>query len=284
MLKWDEVIDVIDRALNEDVRDGDVTTLWTIPATKQAKANFIARVDGVVAGLDVARWVFERVDDTIVFEARMQDGDVVQPGDVMAVVSGSARGLLTAERTALNFMQRMSGIATMTAQFVKETQGTNARILDTRKTAPGMRVLDKYAVVAGGGVNHRIGLFDMVLIKENHIEAADGIGPAVMAVRKGMAQDGRQVKIEVEVENLKELEEVLLVEVDQVMLDNMSLDEMRQAVERVSMWAGSKPTLEASGDVSLARVREIAQTGVDFISVGALTHSVKALNISMLFR
>ncbi|MGA1199703.1 MAG: nicotinate-nucleotide diphosphorylase, partial [Candidatus Latescibacterota bacterium] len=126
MLKWDEVIDVIDRALNEDVRDGDVTTLWTIPATKQAKANFIARVDGVVAGLDVARWVFERVDDTIVFEARMQDGDVVQPGDVMAVVSGSARGLLTAERTALNFMQRMSGIATMTAQFVKETQGTNA--------------------------------------------------------------------------------------------------------------------------------------------------------------
>lgn len=283
MLKWDDVIDVIDRALVEDVRDGDVTTLWTIPETKKAKAEFIARVDGVVAGLDVAKWVFARVDDTIVFETHMQDGDVVRPGDVMAVVSGSARGLLTAERTALNFMQRMSGIATMTAQFVKETEGTLARILDTRKTAPGMRVLDKYSVVAGGGVNHRIGLFDMVLIKENHIEAADGIGPAVMAVRNGMVQGGRTVKIEVEVENLSELEEVLLLDVDQVMLDNMSLDEMRQAVERVARYEGQKPALEASGDVSLARVREIALTGVDFISVGALTHSVKAMNISMLF-
>ena len=233
--------------------------------------------------LRVWKWVFARVDDTIVFETRMQDGDLVQPGDVMAVVSGSARGLLTAERTALNFMQRMSGIATMTAQFVKEAEGTQARILDTRKTAPGMRVLDKYAVVAGGGVNHRIGLFDMVLIKENHIEAADGIGPAVMAVRKGMGQNGRTVKIEVEVENLTALEEVLLMEVDQVMLDNMSLDEMRQAVERVACYEGKKPALEASGDVSLARVRDIALTGVDYISVGALTHSVKAMNISMLF-
>lgn len=284
MLNRDDVIDVIDRALAEDVRDGDVTTMWTIPATKQAKAQFIARVDGVVAGLDVARWVFEAVDDAIVFEAKMKDGDAVKPGDVMAVVTGSARGLLTGERTALNFMQRMSGIATMTAGFVKEVAGTKARILDTRKTAPGMRVLDKYAVLKGGGVNHRIGLFDMVLIKENHIEAADGIGPAVMAVRKGMAQDGREVKIEVEVENLDELEEVLQVGADQVMLDNMSLDEMRQAVERVAQLEGAKPALEASGDVSMERVRSIAKTGVDYISVGALTHSVKAMNISMLFR
>jgi len=191
---------------------------------------------------------------------------------------------LTAERTALNFLQRMSGIATMTAQFVKEVEGTKARILDTRKTVPGLRVLDKYAVVAGGGVNHRIGLFDMVLLKENHIEAADGIGPAVMSVRKGMAQDGRTLKIEVEVENLNELEEVLLVGADQVMLDNMSIAEMRQAVERVANFDGQKPALEASGDVSMARVRDIAETGVDYISVGALTHSVKAMNISMLFR
>lgn len=284
MLKRDDVIDVIDRALAEDVRDGDVTTLWTIPATKQARAEFIARVDGVVAGLDVAKWVFERVDETIVFDKLMSDGNVVKPGDVMAVVSGSARGLLTAERTALNFLQRMSGIATMTAAFVKNVAGTKARILDTRKTAPGMRASDKYAVVQGGGVNHRIGLFDMVLIKENHIEAADGIGPAVMAVRKGMAEDGRSVKIEVEVENLDELEDVLTLDVDQVMLDNMSLDEMREAVARVARLDGKKPALEASGDVSLDRVYEIAETGVDYISVGALTHSVKAMNISMLFQ
>ncbi len=284
MLKRDDVIEVIDRAFAEDVRDGDVTTIWTIPETKQARAEFIARGDGVIAGLDVAKWVFERVDGAIVFDARMADGDVIKPGDVMAVVSGSARGLLTAERTALNFLQRMSGIATMTAQFVKEVEGTKARILDTRKTVPGLRVLDKYAVVAGGGVNHRIGLFDMVLLKENHIEAADGIGPAVMSVRKGMAQDGRTLKIEVEVENLNELEEVLLVGADQVMLDNMSIAEMRQAVERVANFDGQKPALEASGDVSMARVRDIAETGVDYISVGALTHSVKAMNISMLFR
>jgi nicotinate-nucleotide pyrophosphorylase (carboxylating) len=284
MLKWDDVIDVIDRALAEDVRDGDVTTVWTIPATKLARAEFIARADGVVAGLDVAKWVFERVDDTIVFDVLMSDGDVIKPGDVMAVVSGSARGLLTAERTALNFMQRMSGIATMTAAFVKQVEGTTARILDTRKTAPGMRALDKYAVTAGGGKNHRIGLFDMVLLKENHIEAADGIGPAVMAVRKGMAVEGRSVKIEVEVENLGELEDVLTLDVDQVMLDNMSLDEMKEAVERVARLDGNRPALEASGDVSMETVRGIAETGVDYISVGALTHSVKAMNISMLFQ
>lgn len=283
MLKRDDVRDVIDRALAEDVHDGDVTTLWTISFQKQARAEFIARVDGVVAGLDVAKWVFERVDDTVVFDAQMADSDVIKPGDVMATVSGSARSLLTAERTALNFLQRMSGIATMTAAFVKQVKGTKARILDTRKTAPGMRVLDKYAVTAGGGKNHRIGLFDMVLLKENHIEAADGIGPAVMSVRKGMASDGRSVKIGTEVETLTQLDEALQVEVDWVLLDNMSLDEMRQAVERVSNWDGKKPELEASGDVSLERVREIAETGVDYISAGALTHSVKAMNISMLF-
>jgi nicotinate-nucleotide pyrophosphorylase (carboxylating) len=284
MMLRNDVIDVIDRALAEDVRDGDVTTLWTIPASKQKSAQFIARADGVVAGLEVARWVFEQVEPSIVFEAGIKDGEAIAPGDVIAQVAGSAGALLTAERVALNFLQRMSGIATMTSQFVKAIEGTKSRILDTRKTAPGLRVLDKYAVVAGGGMNHRIGLFDMVLIKENHIEAADGIFPAVKAVRRGMAQAGRTVKVEVEVENLKELEEALLAEVDQIMLDNMGLPEMRQAVERVLNFAGHKPSLEASGDVSMARVRAIAETGVDYISVGALTHSVKAMNISMLFR
>lgn len=284
MLKKEDVLGVIERALEEDVRDGDVTTLWTIPATKKAQAEFIARADGVIAGLDVARWVFECVDTSVVFEMRMQDGDVVKPGDVMAVISGSARSLLTAERTALNFLQRMSGIASMTATFVQAVEGTGAHILDTRKTAPGMRVTDKYAVTAGGGVNHRIGLFDMVLLKENHIEAADGIGPAVMAVRKGMATDGRQVKVGTEVENLTELDEALSVGVDWILLDNMSLEDMRTAVARVAQLEGAKPALEASGDVSLERVRGIAETGVDYISAGALTHSVKALNISMLFQ
>ena len=237
-----------------------------------------------MAGLDVARWVFERVDTTVVFESLVADGDRVLPGDRLAQVSGSARSLLTGERTALNFLQRMSGIASMTRQFVSKIEGTAARILDTRKTVPGLRVLDKYAVAAGGGVNHRMGLFDMVLIKENHIEAADGIGPAVRAVRQGIDRAGRPVKIEVEVENLLQLEEVLLEGVDQIMLDNMSLEDMSRAVDRVAKWGEGRPLLEASGDVSLDRVLAIADTGVDFISVGALTHSVKALNISMLFK
>lgn len=284
MLDQVVVIDVIDRALYEDVRDGDITTLWTIPETKQARAEFIAKAEGVVAGLDVVKWVFERVDTSVVFETRVNDGARVFPKDVIAEVHGPARGLLTAERTALNFLQRMSGTATMTAQFVKAVKGTQTRILDTRKTAPGLRILDKYAVATGGGVNHRIGLFDMVLLKENHIEAADGIGPAVGAVRRAMAHRGRHMKIEVEVETLTQLEETLLLGVDRIMLDNMSLNDMRQAVDCVRKVAGKQPELEASGNVSLENVRAIAETGVDFISVGALTHSVKAMDISMLFR
>lgn len=283
-LDWEEIITIIDRALAEDVGDGDVTTLWTIPEGARAAAGLVAKAEGVVAGLDVAQWVFERVDAGGAFEARVQDGDRVGPGDVIAEVRGSARGLLTGERTALNFLQRMSGIATMTAQFVEAVAGTGARILDTRKTAPGLRLLDKYAVAAGGGHNHRIGLFDMVLLKENHIEAADGIGPAVLAVRREMARAGRNVKIEVEVETLAELEDALAVGADRVMLDNMSLAEMRQAVVRVRSLNGHRPELEASGNVSMETVRAIAETGVDFISIGALTHSVKAMDISLLFR
>jgi len=283
MLDHDEAVELIDRALAEDVRDGDVTTLWTIPEDAQARARFVARAEGVVAGLEVAKWTFERVDSCVVFEAHEDDGDRVQQGDLMAEVSGPARALLTGERTALNFLQRMSGIATMTDAFVQAVDGTGTRILDTRKTVPGLRLLDKYAVAAGGGTNHRIGLFDMVLMKENHIEAADGIGPAVMAVKQGMARDGRQVKIEVEVEALTQLEDALAAGVDQIMLDNMSLKDMARAVERVAQWDGARPALEASGNVSMETVREIAETGVDYISVGALTHSVKALDISMLF-
>lgn len=283
MLNRKDIMPIIARALAEDVGDGDVTTKWTVPFAKRADAAIIAKADGVIAGLDVARWVFEAIDEAIAFAARVKDGARVGAGDVLVEVSGSARGLLTGERVALNFLQRMSGIATMTAQFVEAVQGTNAQILDTRKTAPGLRVLDKYAVVAGGGANHRAGLYDMVLIKENHIEAADGIGPALLAVWKGMDFEGREVRVEVEVETLSQLDEVLVLGADRVMLDNMRLNDMREAVRRVRQLKGKRPELEASGKVSLSEVRAIAETGVDFISIGALTHSVQALDISMLF-
>ena len=282
MLNRKDIMPIIARALAEDVGDGDVTTRWTVPFAKRADAAIIAKADGVIAGLDVARWVFEAIDEAIAFAARVKDGARVGAGDVLAEVSGPARGLLTGERVALNFLQRMSGIATMTAQFVEAVQGTNAQILDTRKTAPGLQVLDKYAVVAGGGANHRAGLYDMVLIKENHIEAADGIGPALLAVWKGMDFEGREVRVEVEVETLSQLDEVLVLGADRVMLDNMRLNDMREAVRRVRQLKGKRPELEASGKVSLSEVRAIAETGVDFISIGALTHSVQALDISML--
>ena len=283
MLNRKDIMPIIARALAEDVGDGDVTTKWTVPFAKRADAAIIAKADGVIAGLDVARWVFEAIDEAIAFAARVKDGARVSAGDVLVEVSGSARGLLTGERVALNFLQRMSGIATMTAQFVEAVQGTNVQILDTRKTAPGLRVLDKYAVVVGGGANHRAGLYDMVLIKENHIEAADGIGPALLAVWKGMDFEGREVRVEVEVETLSQLDEVLVLGADRVMLDNMRLNDMREAVRRVRQLKGKRPELEASGKVSLSEVRAIAETGVDFISIGALTHSVQALDISMLF-
>ena len=232
----------------------------------------------------VGATVFERVDPKIRFQARTTDGAHVSEGEVLAEVSGPARGVLTAERTALNFMQRMSGIATMTARYVSEVASTGARILDTRKTVPGLRILDKYAVSVGGGDNHRLGLWDMVLIKDNHIEAADGIGPAVFAVRSAMAREGKKVKVEVEVKTPSELEDALMAGVDWVMLDNMELEAMRQAVSRVREMAKDQPRVEASGNVNLDTVKAVAETGVDLISVGGLTHSVAALDLSLLFR
>ena len=275
---------VIEAALGEDVGSGDISTLWTVSERATATADLIAKAPGVMAGLEMAAAVFEAVDPRIVFEPVVCDGACVAPEDVVARVSGPARGILTGERTALNFLQRMSGIATMTARHVEAVRGTEARILDTRKTAPGLRVLDKYAVAVGGGQNHRMGLFDMVLLKENHIEAADGIGPAVLAVRAAMALEGRPVKIEVEVETSAQLEDAIAAGADRIMLDNMNLDAMHCAVQRVRELGPNRPELEASGDVSLETVRNVAETGVDLISIGALTHSVKALDLSLLFR
>lgn len=270
----EELDAIIERALAEDVGDGDVTTLCTIPEGAVTRGVFLVKAPGVVAGLEVAARVFTQVDARVGFRSHLADGQAVQPKTIVATVQGPARALLIAERTALNFLQRMSGIATATRRYVEAIQSTQAVILDTRKTVPGLRLLDKWAVRLGGGQNHRIGLYDMVLIKDNHIAAVGGIAEAVRRVREG---DARQRPIEVEVKNLVELQEALALKPDRILLDNMSLDEMREAVKQT----GGRIPLEASGGVNLESVAAIAGTGVDYISVGALTHSVIALDISL---
>ncbi|RMH68437.1 MAG: carboxylating nicotinate-nucleotide diphosphorylase [Gemmatimonadetes bacterium] len=270
-----ELQQIIQRALDEDIQTGDITTNSTVPANMRAKGQFIAKAPGIIAGLTVVQLTFAQIDPEIRVTPHVQEGDPVQTGDLIATVEGNGRAILTGERTALNFLQRMSGIATLTRQFVDRIRHTPAKILDTRKTAPGLRLLDKWAVQLGGGHNHRMGLFDMVMIKDNHITAAGGITAAVHRVREHYHQ---KFKIEVEVKNLEELHEALSLHVDQIMLDNMSLDTMRQAVQIVN----GRVLLEASGNVHLNTVQAIAETGVDLISVGALTHSVNALDISLL--
>ena len=284
LTEWHGLDRVVDAAIMEDVGDGDISTAWTVRPDARARAVLVARESGVIAGLAVAGRVFHRVDSRIRMTPETEDGERVDEEDVVAEVAGPARGILTAERTALNFLQRMSGIATLAAAYVAAVEGTGVRILDTRKTSPGLRVLDKYAVAAGGGTNHRSGLHDMVLLKENHIEAADGIGPAVAAVKSAMARDRRPVMIEVEVKTLRELDDALAVGVDRVMLDNMDLNTIRLAVARVRATGPESPLLEASGNVTLETVRAIAETGVDLISVGALTPSAQAMDVSLLFQ
>ncbi len=271
---------IVDAALTEDLSGGDVTTDSLIPAHIEASASFIPRTHGVIAGLDVAKAVFARVDKSVRFTPRLIDGDVVEGGETVAMVTGSLASILRAERVALNFMQRMSGIASMTAEFVAEVEGTDTVIVDTRKTAPGMRALDKAAVVAGRGRNHRRNLSDGVLIKDNHIAAlqAEGLG-LQQIIRRARAQAPHTVKIEVEVESLDEIPAALDGGADIIMLDNMSIAEMRAGVEMCR----DKCLTEASGNVSLESVREIAETGVDMISVGALTHSVIAMDIGLDF-
>jgi nicotinate-nucleotide pyrophosphorylase (carboxylating) len=273
---------IIQSALEEDVGAGDVTSEWTVGTEALASGRMIAKENGVICGLDVARLVFQEVDREIDFASRVRDGDRVTAGDEIARIEGPARGILTGERVALNFLQRMSGIATMTAKYVEAVRGTGARILDTRKTTPGLRTLEKYAVRCGGGENHRFGLYDMVLIKDNHIAAAGGIGEVVRNAKSKMSNAKCKMPIEVEVKNQSELADALEVGVDRIMLDNMNVEEMRQAVEQVRK-ASDAVEIEASGGVTLAHLREIAETGVDFISVGALTHSAQALDVSLVF-
>jgi len=271
------VAEAVARALAEDLGlVGDITTDATIPPDAKASGVFRTRKPGVIAGMQVAREAFRQLDSDVRFEAEVTDGSKVGARTVIARVSGHARVLLTGERVALNFLGRMSGIATLTRTYVDAIAGTKAHIIDTRKTTPGLRAFEKYAVRCGGGMNHRIGLFDAVLIKDNHIVAAGGIGGAMAAAR---ARAGHMVKIEVEVDSLDQLDEALAARVDAVLLDNMSPDQMREAVAR----ANGRVILEASGGVTLASLRAIAETGVDLISSGALTHSAPVLDIGLDF-
>ena len=260
-------------AIEEDLGHGDVTSLLLIPEESEARALFVAKGNFVLAGFPFARLVFHILDPSVSFATFYPEGARVCKGDVLGEVAGKTRLLLAGERTSLNILQRLSGIATLTARFVEAVAGTKARIVDTRKTTPGHRFMEKYAVRMGGGVNHRFGLFDGILIKDNHIEAVGGIRQAVSLAKSGH----HLAKIEVEVENLKELEEALDAGADIIMLDNMSVQDMADAVRAT----GGRVPLEASGNVSLANVWEIAETGVDMISVGALTHSVTAADISL---
>ncbi|MEP6718291.1 MAG: carboxylating nicotinate-nucleotide diphosphorylase [bacterium] len=269
-------IDVcIGRALAEDIGAGDATTDAIVPAGLKIRGDITAKQSGIIAGLDVAAKVFVTVGETVTFDAKVNEGGGVESGSIVANVFGPARALLTAERTALNFLGRMSGIATLTRQFVDKLAGTSTKILDTRKTAPGLRVIDKLAVRLGGGHNHRQGLFDMILIKDNHIAAAGSLREAVRLARNS----GTSLEIEIEAANLQDVETGIELGVERILLDNMSLAMITEAVKIT----GKRAKLEASGNVTLANVREIAETGVDYISVGALTHSAKVFDLSLKF-
>jgi len=274
LLDKDILNTIIDIALKEDIGEGDITTNSLIPEESTATATMTAKANGVIAGLPVAKMVFEKFDSSIKWENKVNDGDFVKKGDVIVTISGSFRTLLTGERLALNFLQRMSGIATQTHEFCNELTGSKTQLLDTRKTVPCLRLLDKYSVKAGGGTNHRIGLYDLAMIKDNHIKVAGGISNAVKQVRETINTD---IRIEVETTNIDEVKEAVEAGADIIMLDNMDNSTMTQAVELIN----KRALTEASGNMTVARVRDVAKTGVDFISVGSLTHSVTAMDISM---
>lgn len=277
-----EIAGAVANALAEDRADDDVTTRWSVPDGLWSGAEVIAKQPGTIAGTAVAAEVMAQVDPRIHVEQLVPDGSRARAGEVILRLEGPTRSLLTGERTALNFMQRMSGIASLTDAYVQAVSDQPVRILDTRKTAPGLRALDKYAVTAGGGHNHRRDLGAMVLLKENHLAAAGGVTAAIGAVRRAMADEHKPIEIEVEVQDLAQAEEALRAVASRVMLDNFSLADLRAAVQLRRRLAAADTVLEASGNVTLARVRDVAATGVDLISVGALTHSAPALDLTML--
>jgi len=261
----------------EDIGDGDHTTLSCIPVTARGKSQLIVKEDGVLAGVEVAREVFKAFDPELKMTVFIQDGTEVKKGDVAFVVEGKIQSLLQTERLMLNVMQRMSGVATRTRQYVKILEGTRTRVLDTRKTTPGLRLLEKEAVRIGGGVNHRIGLYDMILLKDNHVDFAGGIDKAILRAKDYCREKGKNLKIEIEVRNFEELAQVMSIGgVDRIMLDNFSVENTRKAVEIIN----GKYETESSGGITIDTLRQYAECGVDFISVGALTHSVKSLDLS----
>lgn len=274
----EQLIDeLIDLAFAEDIGDGDHTTLCCIPATAMGKSKLLIKEPGVLAGVEVARKIFHRFDPELKMTVYIEDGAEVKPGDVPFVVEGRVQSLLQTERLMLNVMQRMSGIATMTRKYVKQLEGTKTRVLDTRKTTPGLRMLEKAAVKIGGGVNHRIGLFDMILLKDNHVDFAGGIDKAINRAKEYCKEKGKDLKIEIEVRNFDELRQVLSIGgVDRIMLDNFTPENTKKAVEMI----GGKYETESSGGITFDTLRDYAECGVDFISVGALTHSVKGLDMS----
>ena len=268
---------LIRMALEEDITSEDLSTNCVMPEYQKGEVQLICIQDGVIAGLGVFKRVFELLDDTVSFDMRVEDGDEVTVGQLMAVITGDIRALLSGERTALNYLQRMSGIATMTRKYVKQLEGTKTRVLDTRKTTPGLRMLEKAAVKIGGGVNHRIGLFDMILLKDNHVDFAGGIDKAINRAKEYCKEKGKDLKIEIEVRNFDELRQVLSIGgVDRIMLDNFTPENTKKAVEM----SGGKYETESSGGITFDTLRDYAECGVDFISVGALTHSVKGLDMS----
>ncbi|MDH5760845.1 MAG: carboxylating nicotinate-nucleotide diphosphorylase [Gemmatimonadota bacterium] len=279
--------DLVVAALEEDVGEGDWTTLWTIPATAEARAVIVAKMPLVVAGTACVEEVFRQVDPDLTVETEVADGVDAEVGDVLFRLSGRTHSILVGERTALNFLGRLAGIATQARRYVAAVEGTGAQVIDTRKTTPGWRLLEKEAVRAAGAANHRMGLYDMVLVKDNHADACGGVAAAA---RAAVTRNDRGIPVEVEVRSLEELEAVLPVGVDRILLDNMPPEVLQRAVSRVDEWAGSaqpgapqrpRPELEASGNVTLASVRTVALTGVDFISVGALTHSAPVADVSL---
>ena len=278
MLSVNELEDrLIDLAFAEDIGDGDHTTLCCIPDTAMGKSHLLIKEDGILAGVEVAKRVFARFDPTMQVEVLIGDGAHVKKGDIAMVVTGKVRSLLQTERLMLNIMQRMSGIATMTAKYVERLKGTKTHVLDTRKTTPGLRMLEKQAVKIGGGMNHRIGLFDMILLKDNHVDFAGGIANAINRCHEYVKEKGLDLKIEIEVRNFDELRQAMECGgINRIMLDNFSVDNTKKAVEMV---AGKYET-ESSGGITFDTIRDYAECGVDFISVGALTHSVKGLDMS----
>lgn len=274
----EELIDeLLDLAFAEDIGDGDHTTLCCIPADEMGKSHLLVKEEGILAGVEIARMVFNRFDKDLKMTVFINDGAHVKPGDIAFEVEGRVQSLLQTERLMLNIMQRMSGIATVTHKYMEELKGLNTKVLDTRKTTPGMRLLEKEAVKIGGGTNHRIGLFDMILLKDNHVDFAGGIDKAITRAKEYCKAKGKDLKIEIEVRNLDELQQVLdLGGVDRIMFDNFTPELTRKAVEMV----GGRYETESSGGITFDTLRQYAECGVDFISVGALTHSVKGLDMS----